>query len=212
MTCLPGGETALDNATFVTMVNCSVGGIAPQLRDNAARGVGSQRQGPVKTTAFCASHDRVREHTGGLTWADFRAREAVREREKQAAHIDSGLFRGTKPAPMATALEHLGGVEALVLGGCCELNSTAQALITEIGTQLGHLAAANLGDGLGECVALEIHQLRQQAAGGHQNLEQLSRPCKCPDSVRQPHPRHETPTHARSDKNSRGERTSSTTS
>ena len=55
---------------------------------------------------------------------------------------------------MATALEHLGGVEALVLGGCCELNSTAQALITEIGTQLGHLAAANLGDGLGECVAL----------------------------------------------------------
>ena len=47
---------------------------------------------------------------------------------------------------------------------CCELNSTAQALITEIGTQLGHLAAANLGDGLGECVALEIHRLRQRVA------------------------------------------------
>ena len=125
---------------------------------------GRRRAYEVKTTAFCASHYRVREHTGGLTWADFRAREAVREREKQAAHIDSGLFRGTKPAPMATALEHLGGVEALVLGGCCELNSTAQALITEIGTQLGHLAAANLGDGLGECVALEIHRLRQRVA------------------------------------------------
>ena len=113
---------------------------------------------------------------------------------------------------MATALEHLGGVEALVLGGCCELNSTAQALITEIGTQRGHLAAANLGDGSGECVALEIRNSPAQAAGGHQNLEQLSRPCKCSDSVRQPHPRHETPAHARSNKNSRGERASSTTS
>ena len=55
----------------------------------------------VKTTAFCASHYQVREHTGGLTWADFRARETVRERGKQAAHIDVWLFRGIQPAPMA---------------------------------------------------------------------------------------------------------------
>ena len=106
----------------------------------------------------------MREHTGGLTWADFRARGAVRERERQAAHIDTGLFRGSQPAPMATALAHLGGVEALVLGGCCELNSTAHTLITEIGTQLGRLAAEDLGDGLGECIALELHRLRQRVA------------------------------------------------
>ena len=65
---------------------------------------------------------------------------------------------------MATALEHLGGVEALVLGGCCELNSTAHALITGIGTQLGHLMATESGDGPSECVALEIHRLRQRVA------------------------------------------------
>ena len=71
-----------------------------------------------------------------------------------------------QPAPMATALAHLGGVEALVLGGCCELkkNSTAHTLITEIGTQLGRLAAEDLGDGLGECIALELHRLRQRVA------------------------------------------------
>ena len=62
---------------------------------------------------------------------------------------------------MATALEHLGGVEALVLGGCCELNSTAHALITEIGTQLGHLMATGSGDGPSECVALEIHRTKE---------------------------------------------------
>ena len=65
---------------------------------------------------------------------------------------------------MATALAHLGGVEALVLGGCCELNATAHTLITEIGTQLGRLAAEDLGDGLGECIALELHRLRQRVA------------------------------------------------
>ena len=126
--------------------------------------VDRRRAYEVKTTSFCASHYRVREHTGGLTWADFRARDAVRERERQAAHIDTGLFRGSQPAPMATALAHLGGVEALVLGGCCELNSTAHTLITEIGTQLGRLAAEDLGDGLGECIALELHRLRQRVA------------------------------------------------
>ena len=96
-------------------------------------GVDRRRAYEVKTTSFCASHYRVREHTGGLTWADFRARDAVRERERQAAHIDAGLFRGSQPAPMATALAHLGGVEALVLGGCCELNATAPTPTTQSG-------------------------------------------------------------------------------
>ena len=92
------------------------------------------------------------------------AREAVRECGKQAAHIDEGLFRGIQPAPMATALAHLGGVEALVLGGCCELNSTAHGLVVEIGTQLGQLMATDSGNGPSECVALEIHRLRQRVA------------------------------------------------
>ena len=51
---------------------------------------------------------------------------------------------------------------ALVLGGCCELNSTAHGLIVEIGTQLGQLMATDSGNGPSECVALEIHRLRQR--------------------------------------------------
>ena len=31
-------------------------------------------------------------------------------------------------------------------------------------TQLGRLAAEDLGDGLGECIALELHRLRQRVA------------------------------------------------
>ena len=41
---LPGGETALDNASFVTMVNCSVGGIAPQLRDKVGKEIAVPRR------------------------------------------------------------------------------------------------------------------------------------------------------------------------
>ena len=47
LTCLPGGDTALDNATFVTMVNCSMGGVAPQLRDKVGKVIAvPRRTGP----------------------------------------------------------------------------------------------------------------------------------------------------------------------
>ena len=41
---------------------------------------------------------------------------------------------------METALGGL-GVEAIIVGGCCELNTSAHGLIVEIGTQLGIRAA-----------------------------------------------------------------------
>ena len=46
----------------------------------------------VKTTSFCASRYRVRCPEGGLTWADKRACDAVKERDDQAAVLDNGLF------------------------------------------------------------------------------------------------------------------------
>ena len=42
-----------------------------------------------------------------------------------------------QPPPMATVMEKLGGVRALVVGGCCELNTTAHELIVEIGSEMG---------------------------------------------------------------------------
>ena len=46
------------------------------------------------------------------------------------------------------------------------MNSTQRrtAWSLEIGTQLGHLMATDSGNGPSECVALEIHRLRQRVA------------------------------------------------
>ena len=100
-------------------------------------------------------------HNGGRSWADHRARQAVQERADQAAKLDEGLFRGAPDRPMASALEGTGGVRALVVGGCCELNTTAHELLVDIGSEVGAYNAAESGESLAECIALDIRRVRQ---------------------------------------------------
>ena len=38
---------------------------------------------------------------------------------------------------VTVALEGKGGVRALVVGGCCELNTTAHELLVDIGSEIG---------------------------------------------------------------------------
>ena len=118
----------------------------------------------VKTMAFSKSGYRVRAHNGGRSWADHRARQAVQERADQAAKLDEGLFRGAPDRPMASALEGTGGVRALVVGGCCELNTTAHELLVDIGSEIGAYNAAESGECLAECIALEVNRVRQRLA------------------------------------------------
>ena len=113
---------------------------------------------------FCKSRYHVRWHACGRSWADFRARDAVEERASQAAALDTGLFKGVQPPPMATAMEQMGGIQALVVGGCCELNTTAHELITEIGAERGAHSAAESGEDIKQCTALELQRLRQRLA------------------------------------------------
>ena len=115
----------------------------------------------VKSMAFCKSRYGTREHKNGCSWADRRGALAIKERTDQARKLDAGLFRGTALAPMETALGGL-GVQALVVGGCCELNTTAHHLIAEIGTQLGIRAATASGEDVNQCVALETTRVRQR--------------------------------------------------
>ena len=103
-------------------------------------------------------------HNGGRSWADHRARLAVQERADQAAALDEGLFRGAPDRPMASALEGAGGVRALVVGGCCELNTAAHELLADFGSQAGAYNAAESGESLTECIALEINRVRQRLA------------------------------------------------
>ena len=79
----------MDNGTFVTMINCSLGGIAPMLRGKIGK--------PIVVPK------RTGENVGDM-------------RPDQARKLDAGLFRGTALAPMETALGGL-GVEAIVVGG-----------------------------------------------------------------------------------------------
>ena len=118
----------------------------------------------VKTMAFGKANYRVRAHNGGRSWADHRARLAVQERADQAAALDEGLFRGAPDRPMASALEGAGGVRALVVGGCCELNTAAHELLADFGSQAGAYNAAESGESLTECIALEINRVRQRLA------------------------------------------------
>ena len=101
--------------------------------------------------------------TAAPAWADRRAALAIKERTDQARKLDAGLFRGTALAPMETALGSL-GVEAIIVGGCCELNTTAHRLIIDIGAQLGVRAATASGEDANQCVALETTRVRQRVA------------------------------------------------
>ena len=49
---------------------------------------------------------------------------------------------------MASALESTGGVRALVVGGCCELNTTAHELLVDTGSEIGAYNAAESGESL----------------------------------------------------------------
>ncbi len=74
------------------------------------------------------------------------------------------LFRGAPDRPMASVLEGAGGVRALVVGGCCELNTTAHELLVDIGSEIGAYNAAESGESLTECMALDINRVRQRLA------------------------------------------------
>ena len=127
-------------------------------------GAGGMVMYEVKTMAFCKSRYHTRCHAHGRSWADVRAQAAVKERHDQGAELDEGLFRGVQPPPMATVMKKLGGVRALVVGGCCELNTTAHELIVEIGSEMGAYNAAESGEDIRQCTALEINRVRQRLA------------------------------------------------
>ena len=128
-----------------------------------AEGTSERRVFECKSMALCKTRYGTREHKSGCSWADRRGALAIKERTDQARKLDAGLFRGTALAPMETALGGL-GVEAIVVGGCCELNTTAHGLIVDIGTQLGIRAATASGEDVNQCVALETTRVRQRIA------------------------------------------------
>ena len=118
----------------------------------------------VKTMGFCKTHYHVRNHSSGRSWADHRAAAAIQERHNQAAELDTGLFRGVQPPPMGKVIEDMGGVRALVVGGCCELNTEAHQLLAEIGGEIGMRSAAESGEDLQQSIQLDVQRVRQRVS------------------------------------------------
>ena len=118
----------------------------------------------VKTMGFCKTRYHVRNHSSGRSWADHRAAAAIQERHNQAAELDTGLFRGVQPPPMGKVIEDMGGVRALVVGGCCELNTEAHQLLAEIGGEIGMRSAAESGEDLQQSIQLDVQRVRQRVS------------------------------------------------
>ena len=94
----------------------------------------------------------------GKTWAERRADECVRLRRKQVAGVDAGVFAGIEPPPVATQIERMGGIRAVVIGGFNEHSAEVHRFIENAAT-----AGASRGTGAEGTVAdVQQAQLRKQ--------------------------------------------------
>ena len=55
-------------------------------------------------------------------------------------------------------------LDRLLFLRCCELNTTAHELLVDIGSEIGAYNAAESGESLAECIALEVNRVRQRLA------------------------------------------------
>ena len=65
---------------------------------------------------------------------------------------------------MGKVIEGMGGVRALVVGGCCELNTEAHQLLAEIGSEIGMRSAAESGEDLQQSIQLDVQRVRQRVS------------------------------------------------
>jgi acetyl-CoA acetyltransferase len=87
----------------------------------------------AKTAALCPSNYGTRFAANGDTWmADGSARarrkavvNAMVERDVAAKKLDDVVFPDVQPPPMATQLQNLGGVSAIVVGAFCHAAAAA---------------------------------------------------------------------------------------
>jgi hypothetical protein len=59
---------------------------------------------------------------------EARARKAVVKRDMAAKKLADVVFPNVQPPPMATQLQNLGGVSAIVVGAFCEHNDQVHSL------------------------------------------------------------------------------------
>jgi hypothetical protein len=103
-------------------------GIRPDIVANDTTNASARMLLEAKTSALCPSNYGTRFAANGDTWMEARARKAVVERDTAAKKLDDVVFPNVQPPPMATQLQNLGGVSAIVVGAFCEHNDQVHSL------------------------------------------------------------------------------------
>ena len=93
----------------------------------------------AKTAALCPSNYGTRFTANGdidiRGWK--RAHKAVVERDEAAKKLDDVVFPNVQPPPMATQLQNLGRVSAVVVGAFCEHNDQVHSLVNLLAAKAG---------------------------------------------------------------------------
>jgi hypothetical protein len=111
-------------------------------------------------------------------WKRAHVSKAVVERDVAAKKLDDVAFpNNVQPPPMATQLQNLGGVSAIVVGAFCEHNDQVHSLMNLLAAKAGPGAEADTGLDNKSAVAFEKHEAPHPhpAADGGGGMARLPR-------------------------------------
>ena len=113
----------------------------------------------------------------GLTAAERRAREEVRERWKAVDGIDGVQHAHVQPPPLRARVEGFGGIRVVAVGGFCEYNSTVHEFVHKAAIAI---ADAQRGGGRGgsrreRVGAVKLRLRRTLAVGAWADLHRAAR-------------------------------------
>jgi hypothetical protein len=83
-----------------------------------------------------------------------------------AKKLDDVVFPNVQSPPMATQLQNLGGVSAIVVGAFCEHNDQVHSLANLLAAKAGPGAEPETGLDNKSAVAFEKHRIRLRMAAG----------------------------------------------
>jgi hypothetical protein len=144
-------------------------GIRPDIVANDTMNASARVLLEAKTAAaaLCPSNYGTRFAANGDTWMEARARKAVVERDMVAKKLDDVVFPNVQPPPMATQLQNLGGVSAIVVGAFFyEHNDQVHSLVNLLAAKAGPGAETETGLDNKSAVAFEKHRIRLRMAAG----------------------------------------------
>jgi hypothetical protein len=142
-------------------------GIRPDIVANDTTNASARMLLETKTAALCPSNYGTRFATNGDTWMEARAQGSGGAGHGGQKARRRGVFPNVQPPPMATQLQNLSGVSAIVVGASCEHNDQVHSLVDLLATAKAEPGAeTETGLDNKSAVAFEKHRIRLRMAAG----------------------------------------------